>query len=347
MFPMANGLMIALGTGDELDAAVTNARRKAQAPRTATEQPSPSPSEISPVSEQDAADPQLARIEEGKVNAWVQGVGTRGERNTGYGHDDYTYDTAGVIGGLDFRIGERWLLGAMGGWARTDLDWVGRGGSGQADVGQIGAYAAFHHRGWFADGVFGYGLNWFDTRRDIKFEGLDRTAVSDHKGSQLILRAGGGRLFDVGRGLGLEPTLDVQWLRVDQDPISETGAGDVSLEIAGRQVDSLRTALGLRMFRRFDLGKRVSLLPEVWGGWSHEFLDKNRTEVARYIGQTESFLVQGTRTARDGGVVDAGLSLFLGDQLSLRAGYIGQFRSSDTVHSLTFGLRMRFPRDRR
>jgi subtilase-type serine protease len=343
MIPVSDGLLIALGSGDELAAAVADARRGSRTRKTASKRPRPSSSAAPPIVRRDAEAAHLARIQEGKINAWVQGLGTRAQRNTGYGHDDYDYDTAGVIAGVDFRIGENWLVGGMGGWSRTDMDWVGREGDGQADVAQFGAYAAYANRGWFVDGVFGYGMNWFDTSRGVDFDDVDRMAKSQHEGNQLILRVGGGYLFDVWQGLGLEPTADLAWIRLDHDAISETGAGDVSLEVAGRQADSLRTLVGLRVLKDFKLGKWASVTPELWGGWSHEYLDKNRVENARFVGQSERFLVQGTSTARDAGVIDAGATLFLGRQVSLRASYLGSFSSSDTVHGVTLGLRVRFP----
>jgi len=343
LIPVADGLLIALGSGDALDAAVADARRTPGSRRLAAKRPRPNSSSAPPVARRHAKGAHHAPIEEGKVNAWVQGLGALAERNTGVGHVDYDYDTTGVIAGLDFRIGEKLLVGGMGGWARTDIDWLGRQGDGQADVAQFGAYASYTDRGWFVDGVFGYGLNWFDTKRGIVIDGMDRMAQSDHQGDQMILRAGGGRLFDVWRGLGLEPTVDVEWLRVDQDSITETGAGDISLEVADRQADSLRTLVGLRMVKRFALGKSVSLQPEVRAGWSHEFLDDNRTLSAGFAGQASRFLVRGSHTARDGAVVDAALNLFLGRNVSLRAEYLGGFSSSDTLHGVTLGLRGRFP----
>jgi outer membrane autotransporter protein len=281
---------------------------------------------------------------EGKVNVWLHGVGALGEKNGTGSHIDYDYDTFGGIAGLDFRLGESVLLGAMAGWERTDLTWgSGRASEGRADAGQIGLYASYSPERWFVDGMFGYGINDFSTTSRLGVP-VDRVATSSHDGSQLMARLALGYQWDLGRGWQLDPALQAGWVHLNQTSPDVMGEGPFAVELHENQYDSLTTMVGLRVSKVFTLERvaGMTLAPELRAGYLREWLDVDRTMNASFVGQSTEFTIQGDAPSPNGLTLGSGLVLFADDRVSLRLGYSADLRSNSFLQVGTVGARVRF-----
>lgn len=171
-------------------------------------------------------------------------------------------------------------------------------------------------------------------------------ARSDHDGRHWLGHAEFGVDLAAGSSWTVEPAVQVDYVHLEQDGFTETGATNPAdnLTVKGRDDDSLRSQVKLRIAKAFGLGSSATLVAEVEGGWAHEFMDDDRVLVAG-AGLAPAFAaVAGDEPDRNSAVAGAGLTLFAGDVVSLYARYAGEvsFDRDFTSHAAEAGLRLRF-----
>ena len=94
------------------------------------------------------------------------------------------------------------------------------------------------------------------------------------------------------------------------DGYTETGAGDINLQVASQSYNFLESGLGVNVARHFDLEGGRDLLPEIHFKWLHELLNPNIQNTAIFTATgSASFVTSGLNTAPDTLDIGAGLTL--------------------------------------
>jgi outer membrane lipase/esterase len=237
--------------------------------------------------------------------AWVDGSGIYGDVDGNSNESAFDYTIWGGSLGADLRLAEHWVLGLAGGYANTDLDFSSRPGEGDIDTFQGALYAAYVDPR-FHVGVSGrYAYNDADGTREIGF-GINRKAKADLDGDDYGVRLESGlNLLDIG-GIVLQPTVSLDYNRLDQDDVTESGAGSLNLAIEDNDLDSLVLGAGMRVRGRWKISEDLWIVPELHGRWLHEFLDTDRLIEARLVSGpvgASAFQIQGVELPRDSGSV--------------------------------------------
>jgi outer membrane autotransporter protein len=169
-----------------------------------------------------------------------------------------------------------------------------------------GVYGTFVDQGWFANGLFAYDYNTYNETRVIPFMG--RTAGASPDGNQFNGDLDGGYEFHSG-DLTFGPTAAVQYVHLDINGFTETGAGAADLNVNEQQDDSLRTRLGGEFHYKWSwYGGKVIATPHLSASWQHECLDNSDGITSQFDGQgLGSFSVQTDRPDRDSAFIDAGI----------------------------------------
>lgn len=134
----------------------------------------------------------------------------------------------------------------------------------------------------------------------------------------------------------------INYTSVGVDGYTERGSL-APLNIAGRNAESLRTALGIKASCDWKMGG-VLIRPELRVAWQHEYGESSYgLDASLANGAGNSFLVNGPETGRDSLLLGAGFAVQLSERTSTYFYYDGELgRERYDRHGVTGGLRTTF-----
>jgi uncharacterized protein YhjY with autotransporter beta-barrel domain len=175
---------------------------------------------------------------------WSAGTLDFGFANTGPQRSGFRFTTGGITAGADYRVSDKFSVGAGFGYGRDSTDIGSAGTKSTGDSYSFALYGTFRPQPTlFVDGVAGFGTLSFDSRRWVTDAG--DFAMGKRSGRQVFgsVSAGYEHRDDVwlispyGRFSISESTLD---------QFSETGAGIDALTYFAQTVTTMSGTLGLR-----------------------------------------------------------------------------------------------------
>jgi hypothetical protein len=292
-----------------------------------------------------------------RIGAFVQGLGTFGEQDPTDGRVEQDWRNYGGVAGLDATFGERGFAGLMAAFRTTDADVDGFGSDFDSNDVSVGAYGSVGPCGcgFVGTGGLWYTYHDYDGTRAFQIDTPDFLPVDsfgsvsrwETDGHQLTTfgRASYNWRPEIDRATVISPFFTVQYSSLWVDGYRETGSPNLNLVVDDQQGDSLRTMLGVRLSREFDLGF-ARLRPEFRGEWIHESLDDGRDIDTRLESPfVRPFQVESDVDARDYGKIGVGAvgSMPGCDCLELSVNYdtiLG--RDELELHDVSANLRLRF-----
>ena len=242
------------------------------------------------------------------LDIWLQGFGSFGHLDGDGNALGGDYTISGLSGGLDYRLCPQMLIGLGVGYSHNDADVGGPGANGKVDAIQFAGYGGYVNGPWHMDGILSYGFLHTDTKRFINVGPIYQEADGKYDGGVLSLSGEGGYAF-VFDWLTVEPTIGLDYAHLWQDSFSETGAGPDGLNVHNVNMDSFRSALGVRLAAQFGKKDGVQFIPALRAVWEHEFLDRYADLNASFVGGSGDFNVRGVELGADSGVLGAGLTV--------------------------------------
>lgn len=232
----------------------------------------------------------------GRWGFFASGTIGRGDVEAGATAPEYDFDTAGLTAGVDYRISDRWILGAALGYAQQDTELAGDAGKVDTTGWSVSAYSTWYRDdSWYLDAVLTWGSNDYDLERRIRYSlqrtdgstsAIDQLARASSDGTQLSSAVSFGRDFQRG-AWNFGPYFRGTWARVDFDGYVEQLRDDLpgsglGLAVDGRDVDSMTAVLGGRLTYTASRDWGI-LMPHVSLEWEHEFQDDPQTLVMRFL----------------------------------------------------------------
>jgi uncharacterized protein YhjY with autotransporter beta-barrel domain len=252
------------------------------------------------------------------------------------------YDTGGVTAGADYRLDDNWAVGAMVGYGHTAATTDANGSKTRVDSYSPGLYATYADHGWYANGLVAYNYNAYNESRAIPVAGA--TASGSPDGNQFDTNLDGGYEFHHGN-LTFGPTLALQYVHLEVNSFTESGAGMADLAVNQQDVDSLRSRLGGEVRYNWSwYGGKVVATPHLSASWQHEYLDNSSGITSQFNGAgLGSFTVNTSRPERDSALIDAGLDTQWSDAFNLFVDYTTQAGQSDFfAQSVEGGVKVSF-----
>lgn len=288
---------------------------------------------------------------DGRFGSFLVGTGRYGSFDAAVDRQRTDYSGVGIMGGVDYRFGERFLIGVTGGYdeGRARLGGNTRNSKLRNYFG--GGYGTYGIGPAYVD-VFGsYGETDYDLRRAVTFgtgtvgagfgTNLD-FAAKTHSRTYL----GGGTLgasFKFG-GLVVEPFAGVRYARVKIDSFTD-GGGIAALTLGRVDYDSVLGNFGAKVGGEFRVAGAL-VRPEVRGAYRREFRHDGADGFGFGFGGTGGtaalpfYPTALRRTYYTGG---AGITVS-GDQspLSLVIDYNGEYAKDRSINGITGGFRYVF-----
>lgn len=192
----------------------------------------------------------------------------------------FEYDSQGVTAGVDYRFTDNLVLGSTFGYNAVKSDFDASRGSLNLDGYSFSLYSTYYLENFYVDGIFSGGWNDFDTRRNIRFPGLDQSLNGFTQGNEYSFNISSGYDFHH-QGLTYGPVGRVSYQNVQIDgyqenPSNLAAPGFGSATTIGKQnAVSLQTALGGQVSYAISTSFGV-LMPTARAEWIHEFHDGSR-----------------------------------------------------------------------
>jgi len=262
-------------------------------------------------------------------HVWLRPLGGISSQTSTQGVPGYSTGGGGIAAGIDTAVSPALSLGAVFAYSYTAADGTGVAAANALDIssyvfGLYGAYALAP--GLELDLRGDLGLNRNAATRGIAF--IASTASADYDSTSAHAGIGLRQEIPLAADLALVPALRLDYLRVDADAYTETGAGALNLHVQGQTYQELFLSGALRLdYRMGDVTVNAR------GGLGYNLLPETNEISAAFIGGGTPFLTQGLDvspwlfTAGLGIATRAGAAVTLGAQYDLQAspsGYLGQ-----------------------
>ncbi|QQE13360.1 autotransporter domain-containing protein [Planctomycetota bacterium] len=270
-----------------------------------------------------------------------------GNINGVYSNQDTTQDrlgyqgyTANVILGADTKVNENLILGVLGSFGQSKVDF--NDDIAQTDITSIrsGVYGSYYLTpNIYFDSIASLGYNWNESTRNIEIGDVDSEADSEFTSFDASLYTGVGYEMKLG-SFSFVPNAWIQYTYYSQEEITEEGAGNIGTNIDEYNTNSLRTQIGAK-FTRFMEYKGRPFVPEFSIGWAHEWLEPYDMD-ATFIGDDTPFTYNPGITNEDAYLLGLGVTTLLNERTSFFTKYDGEFGDDGSVHGLTLGLKVKF-----
>jgi autotransporter-associated beta strand protein len=272
---------------------------------------------------------------------WTRGIGMFDHTNgdSAIGSPGSTSQTGGFQVGYDHPVGERGLLGVSAGYANTSLSVSDRSSSGNTTNIQGGIYGRYAPVPWFFNGSVGYVDGSNSMSRTISFPGIDEEADSSFKSGIYTALAEAGYSFKPRPTLSLEPTVSIQDSYLKQNGFTESGAPGLDLAVGDRTLNSVVSALGVRLRRSLFPNSSHPATLGAHAAWQHELGSTDNTISAQFADAPgPTFSVQGTPRSRESGVLGLDARMDLSKKVQLFADASCNLSSNQNSQIVSAGL---------
>lgn len=272
-----------------------------------------------------------------RLGTFAQFHGTFIDLDSSGNRTGYDANLFGATAGLDYQINNNTVTGVAIGYQFTDADFKSSRGMLKDNSIRIGPFASYQNGPWFADASLSFGWHMYDVDRDQLT--LGRTAKADFDGYDLAGYLRGGYDYEINDWMYITPHASLQYTYLDVDGFTESGAGGANLNVDSRDSDSLRTRLGTALNWKFDVG--LVLMPTVYGGWEHEWLEDDNLDASFAAGGTPFSVDTGNRE-EDAFYFGAGVNVLFQRNVSGFLRFERQWGDDSEIIGVAGGLTFRF-----
>ncbi len=255
-----------------------------------------------------------------KVTVWANGFGGFGEQGT-IGNDiGYSFWNAGTLVGFDYAIAKELRVGALLGYSynKTTINW--NSGDSKDNALRIGAYSSFNWDSFFVDFSPTMGVHMIESNRNI-WDGS--VAKGERIGLDFNVNGTIGYNFNLPFGINFIPEYALTYTLFNDPQYTETGADAANVTYCSYTSNSLVQDVGIKLGKLIKVSDKLSFLPEVWGGWEHEFLDtggERNTVTSASIG-AQAYTTEMNAMAQNRAYWGIGITALLKDNVSIYGRY--------------------------
>lgn len=277
----------------------------------------------------------------GALTLWTGGSINSGDRDGRSGSAGFDFQTSGISAGADTRVNQAFAFGGGIGYGRDTTDVGHNDTRSHGESYTLAAYGSYHPgQYFFVDGLLGYQLLSFDSRRYVTANGAMVQGDRDGKQWFASLSVGGDYQRD---RLSVSPYARLDLARATLNGYTERGDAIHALRYEDQDVDTTTASLGVHMDYRYPV-RFGTLSPQLRLEYQHDFQDASAVTMGYADLPGGPFYrseIDGLKRNRF--VFGLGAVLQTERDLSLRIEYRGLFGSSeDTDHGLQLNLEKKY-----
>jgi autotransporter-associated beta strand protein len=247
---------------------------------------------------------------------WAQGYGlggtVAGDSNAG----GVNYRLGGTLFGTERWLGDKVMVGVLGGYAGTSIGNRQDGSNAQVDAYQVGLYQLFRHDLLYVSNIDAYGNSSYNTSRPMTFGTIQQTASGSSTANQWAHYTEAGLTMEVDE-FRFQPFIGVQYMYLDQAGFTESGAGSLDMTTSQQIINSVRNSFGGRVYCETTWGN-VVVIPALSARYQHEWGNGTQLVSSAFSGApTSQFVISGNHTGRDFGLFTLSTMAYLTPRLNL------------------------------
>ncbi len=198
---------------------------------------------------------------------WIEGLGNSLTMKNHGIQLGFQGNTGGIAFGYDGQITEHFLVGIGGAWTNNHLTWKERRGKGVMN----GFYGGIYFDSIFGDFYFGgsclAGKDFYTSSRHIALLTGARTAKADFQAWDVMAQLSAAYLFGSPQAF-FYPYANLDYLYLNTETFSESGADGLNLTVFSRVDGTLRTELGLGLqIQDRNISETMCISPLISLGW--------------------------------------------------------------------------------
>ena len=265
----------------------------------------------------------------------------------------YTALTAGLVLGVDKRINENFILGAMASYTGSEIEYDDNRGEAAVNTLRSGVYSTYYvDNKWYVDSSATIGFSWNDVDRQVNLEKWDwqngvatyvdtlkRTANANYESYDASLYIGSGYDFKLGN-FTVTPNAWAQYTYYWQEAFEEDGADSLNTNVEDYSNSTLRTQLGAKVSSFMEYNGRP-FIPEFSIGWAKTWGDLGEIQ-ATFQGNSTPFEFTPGSNNDQAFLVGGGVTTLLTERISLYVKYDGELSENNQVHSISSGMKFKF-----
>jgi len=267
---------------------------------------------------------------------WVGGYGLGGDVRSDGNAQGFNYGVGGAVFGVDRQLSDDVVAGFAGGYAGSHVKIDSGQQSAQVDSLQVAPYFRRMFGPGYLFGVAGYSHDDYQSTRRLP---AAVTARGDYTGNQFSTYLEGGATYAL-NSWNVQPLMNLQYIALQQNGFTETGAGAAGLKVRSSVNDSLRPGVGLRVARPTVAGGMI-VVPDVHARYAYELLDPDRLVTANLGGVVgNGFVTAGNQLGRNFGLYGLGLNTAFTSSVGGYLGYDAITSDRSISHAGSGGLQV-------
>jgi outer membrane autotransporter protein len=211
-----------------------------------------------------------------KWGLWARGNFSFGEKDATAASPAFDADQWAFVGGLDYRLSDRAVIGGALSYGSSSVDFAGADGSLDTDSFSVSLYgSAYAAKNFYFDGIINVANSSYDADRNITYVDGSGLVTADATGDTDGMTLSGGLSmgydFLLG-GMTISPNVGFFYIDTTIDGFTENGAGGLNLIYDEQKFKSMTGNAGLRLTYAWNVSWGV-LLPHLRADYVREFED--------------------------------------------------------------------------
>ena len=244
------------------------------------------------------------------LDVWAEGFGSYLHQDPQDLSNGYHATIWGAALGADAPFLDCIRLGIAGGFAQDFIR--SQDNSAESDVNSYQAtiYGKFAKDDTFyINTALAFAYNMYNSSRQVNVVTSDRTAASDFNGEQYSAYVEGGYTVTAIKNIRVTPLASFEYVYLYLPNYSETGAGDLDLQVNSQGYNFAQTGLGFKIGYPLSF-KDFNMLPEFKFKWLYDWIGDNQQVTSAFTGGGGSFVTSGFTPDQSSYDLGAKLNIF-------------------------------------
>ena len=244
----------------------------------------------------------------------------------------FTYG-AGI--GYEKVLQDKFVIEGGVGYTHSNLNWRQDFGHSSWSTVYIAPFFGWFDKVAYGNAMIMGGFNFYNTSRNITFNGFNRTATSSYAAYDILLRMNGGVRGYLGNDWWIQPDGTLNYLTILTPQYSEKGAGSINLAVRSRASFIMQPSFRAFFIRELFRGD-FYYAPKLYIGWlANILLNKDNVE-ARFVGAPSRifFTIQGFTKTINQLVLGAEMYALRHDKFNFTASFEADLLRKLSVYTL-------------
>ena len=227
------------------------------------------------------------------LDVWAEGFGSYLHQDPQDLSNGYHATIWGAALGADAPFLDCIRLGIAGGFAQDFIRSQDNLAESDVNSYQATVYGKFTKDDiYYINTALAFAYNTYDASRQINVVTSNRTAASDFNGEQYSAYVEGGYTVKAIKNIQVTPLASFEYVYLYVPNYSETGAGDLDLQVNSQAYNFAQTGLGFKIGYPLSF-KDFNMLPEFKFKWLYDWIGDNQQVTSAFTGGGGSFVTNG------------------------------------------------------